>query len=51
MSLLDLPSAPMDESLGGRRETDDVVDKWIDDGMMVDVDELELYFPIKLLSF
>ena len=46
----------MDESLGGRLETivdvdDDV--RFIDDGIIDDVDdiELELYLPIKLLSF
>ena len=46
----------MDESLGGRLETTDDVDddvRFIDDGIIDDVDdiELELYLPIKLLSF
>ena len=46
----------MDESLGGRLETIDDVDddvRFIDDGIIDDVDdiELELYLPIKLLSF
>ena len=46
----------MDESLGGRLETIDDVDdddRFIDEGIIDDVDdiELELYLPIKLLSF
>jgi len=54
VSRLALPKAPTDESLGGRRlTTDDVVDNVIDEGITDDdVEyELELYLPIRLLSF
>ena len=43
----------MEESLWGRRDTDDVIDDDIDDdGLKIDelIDE-ELYLPLKLLSF
>ena len=39
----------MEESLWGRRDTDDVID---DDGLKIDeLIEEELYLPLKLLSF
>ena len=45
----------MDESLGGRRlTTDDVDENVTEEGIIVDDDdvtELELYLPIKVLSF
>ena len=45
----------MDESLGGRRlTTDDVDENVTEEGIIVDDDdvtELELYLPIKVLTF
>ena len=51
--LLERPSAPIDESLGGLLVTDEVEDKMMEDGIDDDdiIDELELYLPINVFSF